>query len=76
MDTVMDAVRHHGTTVLFVEHDMDVVRRYVSRILAFYSGEIISDGAPDMVLADSKVRELVTGHADPHGGAQTQGASA
>jgi branched-chain amino acid transport system ATP-binding protein len=65
MDTVMEAVRHHGTTVLFVEHDMDVVRRYVSRILAFYSGEIISDGTPEMVLADHKVRELVTGHSDP-----------
>lgn len=65
MDTVMAAVRNHGLTVLFVEHDMDVVRRYVSRILAFYSGEIISDGPPDAVLADAKVRELVTGHADP-----------
>jgi branched-chain amino acid transport system ATP-binding protein len=63
MDTVIAAVRHHGLTVLFVEHDMDVVRRYVSRILAFYSGEIISDGPPDDVLADERVRELVTGHA-------------
>lgn len=44
---------------------MDVVRRYVSRILAFYSGEIISDGPPEKVLADDKVRELVTGHARP-----------
>lgn len=65
MDTVMAAVRNHGLTVLFVEHDMDVVRRYVSRILAFYSGEIIADGPPDAVLADAQVRELVTGHADP-----------
>ncbi|WP_454916005.1 ABC transporter ATP-binding protein [Xanthobacter sediminis] len=69
MDTVMAAVRHHGLTVLFVEHDMDVVRRYVSRILAFYSGEIIADGPPDQVLADAKVRELVTGHSD-HKGAE------
>lgn len=65
MDTVMAAVRNHGLTVLFVEHDMDVVRRYVSRILAFYSGEIIADGPPDEVLADTQVRELVTGHAQP-----------
>lgn len=67
MDTVMAAVRRHGVTVLFVEHDMDVVRRYVSRILAFYSGEIIADGEPEDVLADPRVRELVTGHR--HGGA-------
>lgn len=63
MDTVMEAVRHHGVTVLFVEHDMDVVRRYVSRILAFYSGEIIADGDAETVLTDARVCELVTGHA-------------
>ncbi|RJG01432.1 ABC transporter ATP-binding protein [Noviherbaspirillum sedimenti] len=62
MDTVMAAVRHHGTTVLFVEHDMDIVARYVSRILAFYSGEIIADGAPADVLANARVQELVIGH--------------
>lgn len=61
MDTVMAAVRRHGTTVLFVEHDMDIVARYVSRILAFYSGEIIADGVPDKVLADARVQELVIG---------------
>ncbi|WP_413205814.1 ABC transporter ATP-binding protein [Rhodospirillum sp. A1_3_36] len=63
MDTVIAAVRNHGLTVLFVEHDMDVVRRYVSRILAFYSGEILADGPPDAVLANERVRDLVTGHA-------------
>ncbi|HYD94509.1 MAG TPA: ABC transporter ATP-binding protein [Noviherbaspirillum sp.] len=62
MDTVMAAVKHHGTTVLFVEHDMDIVARYVSRILAFYSGEIIADGTPMKVLSDERVQELVIGH--------------
>lgn len=62
MDTVMRAVRHHGVTVLFVEHDMEIVERYVSRVLAFYSGEIISDGSPAAVFADSRVQELVIGH--------------
>lgn len=62
MDTVMRAVRRHGVTVLFVEHDMEIVERYVSRVLAFYSGEIISDGTPSQVFADEKVRELVIGH--------------
>ena len=57
----MAVVKHHGVTVLFVEHDMDVVRRYVTRILAFYSGEIIADGTPEAVLDNDKVRELVTG---------------
>lgn len=61
MDTVMEAVRQRGLTVLFVEHDMEIVQRYVSRILAFASGEVIKDGPVDEVLDDDRVQELVTG---------------
>lgn len=62
MDTVMAVVRQYGVTVLFVEHDMEIVARYVTRIMAFYSGEIIADGPPRSVLGDAKVQELVIGH--------------
>ena len=62
MDTVMAVVRQHGVTVLFVEHDMEIVARYVTRILAFYNGEIIADGPPRSVLCDARVQELVIGH--------------
>lgn len=61
MDTVMRAVKKQSLTVLFVEHDMDIVTRYVSRILAFYSGEIIADGSAHKVMNDTRVQELVTG---------------
>lgn len=68
MDTVMEAVRQRGLTVLFVEHDMEIVQRYVTRVLAFASGIVIKDGPVDEVLADGKVQELVTGkqHKRPH----------
>jgi branched-chain amino acid transport system ATP-binding protein len=62
MDTVMSVVRQHGVTVLFVEHDMEIVARYVTRLMAFYSGEIIADGKPRVVFDDEKVQELVIGH--------------
>jgi branched-chain amino acid transport system ATP-binding protein len=61
MDMIMEALRAEGVTVLFVEHDMDIVSRYSDRILAFYEGRIIADGGPDEVLADSKVRQYVIG---------------
>jgi branched-chain amino acid transport system ATP-binding protein len=61
MDTVMGALG--SETVLFVEHDMEVVSRYASRVIAFYSGRVLADGAPDAVLADENVRRHVTGHA-------------
>ena len=61
MDLIMEAVGGNGATVLFVEHDMEIVERYASRVLAFYEGRIIADGAPDAVLADADVRRHVVG---------------
>jgi branched-chain amino acid transport system ATP-binding protein len=61
MDMVMEAVRAQGVTVLFVEHDMEIVSRYTQRILAFYEGRIIADGDPAKVLEDPEVRKYVTG---------------
>nr|WP_305016955.1 ATP-binding cassette domain-containing protein [Mycobacterium tuberculosis] len=69
MDRVMAAVREHRVTVLFVEHDMDVVEKYTQRVLAFYEGRIIADGAPAEVLDDVEVRKFVIGgHAAPAAG--------
>ena len=61
MDTVAEALARERVTVLFVEHDMEIVTRYADRVAAFYSGRIIADGAPDAVLGDEQVRRHVTG---------------
>ena len=59
MDMVMDAVRAEGVTVLFVEHDMDIVSRYAQRVIAFYDGRIIADAPPAVALADPEVRHVM-----------------
>jgi branched-chain amino acid transport system ATP-binding protein len=61
MDMVMGALKAQGVTVLFVEHDMEIVARYTHRILAFYEGRIIADGEPQAVLRDADVRRHVIG---------------
>jgi branched-chain amino acid transport system ATP-binding protein len=61
MDRVIAAARHAGVTVLFVEHDMEIVRRYSDRVLAFFEGRVLIDGTPDVVLADEQVRTLIIG---------------
>jgi branched-chain amino acid transport system ATP-binding protein len=61
MDLVLGAIRAERVTVLFVEHDMEVVRRYTQRVLAFYDGKIIADGQPTAVLDDPAVRKYVVG---------------
>ena len=58
---VMHAIEGSGATVLFVEHDMDIVGRYADRVLAFYSGRIIADGEPAAVLRNDEVQRYVTG---------------
>ena len=61
MDTVMAALKEQRVTVLFVEHDMEIIQRYASRVLAFYDGAIIADGPPESVLEDQQVRRFVIG---------------
>ena len=62
MDLIMSSVKAEGATVLFVEHDMDVVARYAGRVIAFYDGRIIADAAPEVALADAEVRKYIAGH--------------
>jgi branched-chain amino acid transport system ATP-binding protein len=69
MDLVMAAVRGHGVTVLFVEHDMEIVSRYAGRVIAFYDGRVIADGAPAQVLRADEVRRYVIGEDAPHAAA-------
>ena len=70
MDIIMSALRTRDITVLFVEHDMEIVRRYADRVLAFYEGTVIADGPPDTALANDKVKAYIIGeqHAPPTGG--------
>jgi branched-chain amino acid transport system ATP-binding protein len=65
MDLVLGALRAQKVTVLFVEHDMEIVRRYTGRVLAFYDGRVLADGAPAAVLGDPEVRRLVVGEPLP-----------
>lgn len=61
MDIIMTALGQELMTVLFVEHDMDIVARYADRVIAFYAGRIIADDRPDAALATDDVRRYVTG---------------
>jgi len=62
MDTVMHALQRSGSAVLFVEHDMEVIARYSTRLLVFYDGRVLADGPTAEVMRHEKVQEHVTGH--------------
>jgi branched-chain amino acid transport system ATP-binding protein len=63
MDRVIHAVAPDAATIVFVEHDMEIVSRYADRVVAFYQGRILADGEPRNVLTDPEVRRYVTGGA-------------
>jgi len=68
MQHLMGALRQSGTTIIFIEHDMDIIGAHANRILAFYEGRIIADGTTAEVLADPQVRAHVIGQ---HAGRET-----
>ena len=63
MDRVIHAIAPDAATIVFVEHDMEIVGRYADRVVAFYQGRILADGNPHDVLKDPEVRRYVTGGA-------------
>ncbi len=61
MAVLMRALDERQVTSIFVEHDIDIVRRYATRLCAWIAGRIAADGAPDEVLRDPVVIKNVIG---------------
>jgi branched-chain amino acid transport system ATP-binding protein len=53
--------RERGLTVLFTEHDMDVVFAVADRIMVLHQGRVIADGRPAEVRADRQVQAVYLG---------------
>ena len=51
----------HAITVLFIEHDMNIVFRFATRIIVMVGGRVLVEGAPDEIAADERVREVYLG---------------
>jgi branched-chain amino acid transport system ATP-binding protein len=58
-------LREQGMTVLFVEHDMDVVRDISDWVIVMAQGSVIAEGPPDEVMRDEAViTAYLGGHHD------------
>jgi branched-chain amino acid transport system ATP-binding protein len=53
--------RERGLTVLFTEHDMEVVFSIAQKITVLHQGRVIADGTPTEVRADPEVRRVYLG---------------
>ena len=54
-------LREEGMTVLFVEHDMDMVRDISDWVVVMAQGSVVAEGPPDAVMADPAVIEAYLG---------------
>ena len=50
-------------SILFIEHDMDLVFRFASRVIVMVGGRVLVEGAPAEIAADPDVRAVYLGKA-------------
>lgn len=55
------SLRDEGRSVLFVEHDMDMVRDISDWVIVMAQGKIVAEGTPDQVMADPAVVDAYLG---------------
>jgi branched-chain amino acid transport system ATP-binding protein len=60
-DTLLHVRQEHGTAVILVEHDLDMVAQVVDRVIVLDFGQQIAAGTLDEVLTDPVVRKAYLG---------------
>lgn len=56
-------------TLLFIEHDMNLVFRFAERISVLVAGRLLTEGTPAQILGDERVREVYLGRRGQHAAA-------
>jgi branched-chain amino acid transport system ATP-binding protein len=67
MDTLMEAARKAGIrTLLLVEHDMDLIAEYSTRIVALMEGRVLADLPPKEFFASPDLAAAIVGKLPTH----------
>lgn len=61
MDLVATRIDETGKTLLFVEHDIDVVLKIATRVTVMVRGAILADGTPAEIAANEEVQAVYLG---------------
>ena len=63
IELVERIARERGLTLLFTEHDMDVVFNIADKITVLHQGQVLAEGSPDEVKDDPNVQRVYLGEA-------------
>ena len=61
MSLTAEIVKERGLSVLFTEHDMDVVFTHAHRVMVLNRGELIANGTVDDIRNDKQVQDVYLG---------------
>ena len=64
IELIEKIVRDRGLTLLFTEHDMDVVFSIAEQITVLHQGEVLAEGKPDDVRQNPEVQRVYLGEAE------------
>lgn len=53
-----------SVTLLFIEHDMNLVFRFAERVSVLVAGQVLLEGTPEQIAADPEVRALYLGESE------------
>jgi branched-chain amino acid transport system ATP-binding protein len=53
-------------SVLLIEHDMDLVFSFAKRMTVLVNGTVLTEGTPEEIAADPRVKEVYLGHGESH----------
>jgi branched-chain amino acid transport system ATP-binding protein len=61
MTLITQIARERGLTLLFTEHDMDVVFRMAEKITVLHQGQVLAEGKPAEVRLNPDVQRVYLG---------------
>lgn len=59
METTINVAKDTNTSLIFIEHDMDLIARYSDRVVGIHNGSVLKDGTPEAVLESDVVKEHI-----------------